>query len=66
LGRFAYRLSVDLPGHLLDFQNDKLGRLERRESDDDIDNAEIDVALRRGFLVAFDKVVPERKVLLPL
>ena len=53
--------SRDLTGHLLQFDDDKLRRLERREADDDIDDAEIDVVLRRGFFVALYEVSIARR-----
>ena len=43
---------------------DEFGRLERREADDDVDDAEIDVVLRRRFLVAFDEVGFARRLAL--
>src|ERR1041384_5433417 len=39
-------LSLDLAGELLNLENHKLGRFERRKTDDDIHDAVIDVALR--------------------
>ena len=36
--------------------DDELGRLQRREADDDVDNAQVDIVLRGGFLVALDEV----------
>ena len=49
-------LGCDLAGHLLDLDNDELGGLERCKADDDIDDAEVDIVLRRGFLVALDEI----------
>src|SRR5689334_11448294 len=46
----------DLAGDLLQLDHDELGRLERRETDDDVDDAEVDVVLRRAFGVALDEV----------
>ena len=46
----------DLPSHLLDLEDDKLRRLERREANDDIDDAAIDVVLRGRLLVALHEV----------
>src|SRR5215211_4939143 len=55
---------LDLSRYLLDLDDHELGGLERRESDDDVHDAAIDVALRRRFLVAFDEVrVPWRAAL---
>ena len=41
-------LGLDLSGDLLDLEHDELRGLERREADDDVDDAEVDVVLRRG------------------
>jgi len=45
-----------LSGDLLEVDDHEFGRLERREADDDVDDAEIDIGLRRGLLVAFDEI----------
>src|SRR6185295_8983206 len=45
-----------LTGYLLNFDNHKFGGLKRREPDDDVDDAAIDVALRRGLFIALDEV----------
>src|SRR5215210_6881094 len=49
-------LRLDLAGHLLDLDDHELGRFEGRETDDDVDDAPIDVVLGRGLLVALDEV----------
>ena len=49
-------LGLDLPSDLLEFDDDEFGRLERRETDEDIDDATIDVVLRGGFPVALHEV----------
>src|SRR6185295_20253399 len=46
----------DLSSHLLDTDHDELRGLERRESDDHVEDAEIDVVLRGGLAVALDEV----------
>src|SRR4051794_18283110 len=48
--------SGGLPGHLLDRHDDELGRLQRREADDDVDSAEVGVGRRGGLGVALDEV----------
>src|SRR6266508_3284524 len=55
-------LRRNLSGHLLNLDHDKLRRLERRESDNDVDDAEIDVVLRRRCLVALDEVSFTRRL----
>src|SRR5579862_5261211 len=50
------RSGCRLASELLDADDDELGRLQRREADNDIDDSEIDVALRRGFAVALHEV----------
>jgi hypothetical protein len=47
---------LDLTSHLLDLDDHKLGGLERREADQDIHGAEVDVILGRRFFVALDEV----------
>src|SRR2546423_15337026 len=54
--RVCQRLDFDLSRHLLYLDDDELGGLERREADDDIDDAEIDVVLRRRLFIALDEV----------
>ena len=49
-------LDLDLAGHLLDFDDHEFGGLERREPDHDVDDAAVDVALRRRLLVTFDEI----------
>ncbi len=49
-------LGFDLSGHLLDLDDDELGRLERREADQDVHDAAVDVVLGGGFGVALDEV----------
>ena len=41
---------------LLNLDDDEFGGLERRKADLDIDDAVVDVGLRRGLAVAFDEV----------
>src|SRR5690349_1648700 len=52
----ALTLGLDLSRDLLDLQDDELGRLERREADEDIDDAAVDVVLGSGRPVAADEV----------
>src|SRR5215216_6285528 len=47
---------LDLAGDLLDPQDDELHRLERREPDEDVHDAAVDVVLRGRLLVALDEV----------
>src|SRR5262249_14978348 len=47
---------LDLAGELLDLDDHELGRLERRETDQDVHDAAIDVVLRRRLLVALHQV----------
>src|SRR5260370_11745849 len=54
-------LGRDLSGHLLDMDNHKLCRLQRGKADDDVDNAQVDVILCGGFLVALYKVCVSRR-----
>src|SRR5215813_5459717 len=49
-------LCLDLSGQLLNLDDHELGRLEGRESDQDVDDAAIDVVLGRGFLVTLHQV----------
>ncbi len=53
-------LRLSLSGDLLDLDNDEFSRLYRRESDDDIEDAAIDVVCSRRRLVALHDVVVER------
>src|SRR5262249_9705970 len=47
---------LNVANNLLDLNNHKLSRFKRRESNDDVHNAQVDVVLSRGFFVAFHKV----------
>src|SRR5436190_11498626 len=49
-------LHLNLAGHLLDLNDDELGRLQRCETYDNIDNTEVDIGLSGGFLIALDEV----------
>src|SRR5262245_65923059 len=49
-------LRLDLPGLLLDLDDHELRRFERREGDQDVHDALIDVVLRGGFLVALHEI----------
>src|SRR5262249_31992225 len=49
-------LHFDLAGHLLNLDDHELGGLERRKSEQDVDNTQIDVVLRGGLFVALDEV----------
>ena len=49
-------LGFDLPGELLDLDDDKFRRFKRCKADKDVDDAVIDVVLRCGFAVALDEV----------
>ena len=51
-----WSLHVGLTGNLLKRDNDKFGRLQRSKADRDIDNALIDIVLRRGFAVALYEI----------
>src|SRR6185436_2519868 len=53
-----------LTGHLLDLDDHKLGGLEWREPDHNVHDAAIDVALRRGLLVALHEVSVARRLAL--
>src|SRR5882724_3790237 len=50
------RLGFDLPGHLLNLDDDKLRRLKGREADDDVNDAKIDIVLGGGFRVALHEI----------
>ena len=45
-----------MASNLLDFDNDELGRLQRCESDNDIDHAAVDIVLSGRFAVALDEI----------
>src|SRR5262249_24763864 len=49
-------LGLNLAGHLLQANHHKLGGLERREADDDVDDPAVDIALRGCLAVALDEV----------
>src|SRR5690348_303852 len=49
-------LGLDQTRLLLDADEDELGRLERREADQDVHDASVDVVLRRRLAVALDEV----------
>src|SRR5579864_1557444 len=49
-------LSCDLAGHLLDLDDDELRRLQRSEADDDVDDSQVDVILRGGFVITLYEV----------
>ena len=55
--------SSGLAGDLLDLDDDELGRLERREADQDVDDAEVDVVLRGRLPVALARSRPPAGVL---
>src|SRR5207253_10655066 len=46
----------ELAGDLLQLDDDEFGRFQRREADEDVDDAEVDVGLRRRLAVALDEV----------
>jgi hypothetical protein len=50
------KLRLDLPGYLLDLDDDKLRRFERCKSHQYVDDAEVDVVLSSGFFVTLDEV----------
>src|SRR5436190_18213971 len=50
------RLGLDMTGHLLDLDDHKLGRLQRGEANQDVDDAEVDVILGRRLVIALDEV----------
>src|SRR5580658_5668540 len=52
----AVSLRSALPGHLLNLNDDKLRRIERREADEDVDDAQINAGLWIVFPVALDEV----------
>src|SRR5215212_9284028 len=60
----AVLLGLDLAGQLLDADHDELGRLERREPDEDVHDAAVDVVLRRRLAVALDEVRLRQRVAL--
>src|ERR1022692_4499879 len=49
-------LRLALASELFNLNDDKLRRFQRREADEDIHDAPIDVVLRRGFLIALDEI----------
>src|SRR3990167_4007075 len=49
-------LDFNLTGHLLDLEHHEFGRFQRREPDQDVHDAEVDVVLRCGLAVALDEV----------
>src|SRR5262249_42245151 len=49
-------LCLDLSGLLLERDDYELGRLQRCKPDDHVDDAEVDVVLRRCFGIHFDEV----------
>src|SRR5262245_16250920 len=55
-GRASSGSRRNLAGDLLDADHHEFGRLERREADVDVDDAEVDVGLRRGLAVALDEI----------
>jgi hypothetical protein len=57
-------LRLDLPGYLLDLEDDEFGRFERGEAHQDVDYSAVDVVLGSGLLVALYEVgVPGRRAL---
>src|SRR5262245_56642058 len=60
----APSLRLHLAGDLLDLDDDELGGLQWGEADHDVDDAEVDVVLGRGFLVALDEVGLARRLAL--
>ena len=55
-GELGHHAPPCLAGDLLQPDDDELGRLQRREADHDVDDAEVDVVLRRRLGVALDEV----------
>src|SRR5918911_3910172 len=53
--------TFDLTSHLLELDDHELGGLQRREADHDVDDAEVDVVLRRRLFVALDEVGVARR-----
>lgn len=49
-------LGQDLSSDLVDLDDDEFRRLERRKSDHNVGDAEVDVVLHPSLLVAFDEV----------
>ena len=47
--RHVALLGLDLASHLLDLDDDELGRFERGKADQDVDHAAVDVILGGGF-----------------
>ena len=52
----APALNVDLTGTLLDRDDDEFRRLKRSKADHDIDDAQIDIVLRRRLGIDFDEI----------
>src|ERR1700737_4777967 len=57
----AFSLGGDLTGHLLVLDEHELGGFQWRKADENIDDAEIDVVLGGGFLVALDEIGVARR-----
>src|SRR5690349_13542263 len=55
---------LDRACDLLDLDDHELGRLERREADDDVHAPKVDVVLRSGLLVALHEVRLARRAAL--
>src|SRR5262249_14448208 len=53
---FIFNLDSDLSSYLLQLDDHELRRLEWRESNDDVDDSQIDIILRRRFFVALDEI----------
>src|SRR5262249_59861366 len=47
--------SLQVASNLLNGDDHEFRRLQRREADDDVDDAEVAIGLRRGLLVALDE-----------
>ena len=47
---------LNLAGHLLDLDDHELRRFQGRKAHQNVDNAPINVVLRRGFFIALDEV----------
>src|ERR1019366_1440573 len=52
----SFLLGLDLSGDLLNLNDHKLRRFQRREADEDVHDAPVDVVLGGGFLVALHEV----------
>src|SRR5262245_53931539 len=57
-------LRLNLASHLLELDDHELGRLERREADDDVHDTQVDIVLRRRLLIALDEVRLGRRLAL--